>query len=55
MIGAVAGWIGSSGVAAVFGRNTSAKMPWLIGLVVILALVALALGWYNAHHVGPLS
>ncbi|HWE41144.1 MAG TPA: hypothetical protein VG432_01470 [Gemmatimonadaceae bacterium] len=32
-----------------------AKMPWLIGLAVILALVAIALGWYNAHHVGPIS
>lgn len=32
-----------------------AKMPWLIGLAVILAVIALALGWYNAHHVGPLS
>lgn len=32
-----------------------AKMPWLIGLAVILVLVAIALGWYNAHHVGPLS
>jgi hypothetical protein len=32
-----------------------AKMPWLIGLAVILLLVAIALGWYNAHHVGPIS
>lgn len=31
------------------------KMPWLVGLVVILAIVAIALGWYNAHHVRPLS
>lgn len=31
------------------------KMPWLLGLVVILAIVAIALGWYDAHHVRPLS
>jgi len=31
------------------------KMPWLLGLVVILAIVAIALGWYNAHHMRPLS
>ena len=32
-----------------------AKMPLMIGLVVILAIIALALGWYNAHHVRPIS
>jgi hypothetical protein len=31
-----------------------AKMPWLLGLALILAIVAVALGWYNAHHVRPL-
>lgn len=31
------------------------KMPWLVGLIVILAIVAIALGWYNMHHVRPLS
>lgn len=31
------------------------KMPWMITLIVILALIAIALGWYNAHHVRPLS
>jgi hypothetical protein len=31
-----------------------AKMPWLVGLALILAIVAVALGWYNAHHVRPL-
>ena len=31
------------------------KMPWLVALMVILAIVAIALGWYNAHHVRPLS
>ena len=30
------------------------KMPWLLGLVVILLIVAVALGWYNAHHAQPL-
>ena len=32
-----------------------AKMPWLIGLAVLLAIIAIALGWYNADHVGPIS
>ena len=31
-----------------------AKMPWLLGLAVILALIALALAWYNGRHVEPL-
>ena len=31
------------------------KMPWMVALIVILAIVAIALGWYNAHHVRPLS
>ena len=30
------------------------KMPWLLGLIVILGIVAIALGWYAAHHVRPL-
>lgn len=32
-----------------------ARMPWLLGLIVILLIVAVALGWYNAHHVRPIS
>jgi len=31
------------------------KMPWLVGLIVVLAIIAFALGWYESHHVGPLS
>jgi hypothetical protein len=31
------------------------RMPWLVGLIVILAIVAVTLGWYNAHHIRPLS
>ena len=31
------------------------KTPWLVALAVILAIVAIALGWYASHHVRPLS
>jgi hypothetical protein len=31
------------------------KMPWMLGLIIILGIVAIALGWYNMHHVRPLS
>ena len=30
------------------------KIPWLIGLAVVLGLIAVALAWYNNHHVQPL-
>ena len=30
------------------------KMPWMLGLIVILAIIAIALGWYNAHTVRPI-
>jgi hypothetical protein len=30
------------------------KMPWLLGLAVVLILVAIALAWYNSHHVEAL-
>ena len=30
------------------------KMPWLVALAIVLAIIALALGWYNAHQVRPL-
>jgi len=31
------------------------KTPWLLGLALLLAIVAIALGWYAAHQVRPLS
>lgn len=31
------------------------RMPWMIALIVVLAIVAIALGWYESHHVRPLS
>ena len=31
------------------------KMPWLVALIVVLAIIALALGWYESHRVVPLS
>lgn len=30
------------------------KIPWLVGLAVVLALIAIALAYYNNHHVEPL-
>lgn len=30
------------------------KLPWLIGLAVVLGLIAIALAYYNSHRVDPL-
>jgi len=30
------------------------RMPWMLGLIIILGIVAVALGWYNMHHVRPI-
>jgi hypothetical protein len=30
------------------------KMPWMLGLIVLLAAIAIALAWYNGRHVEPL-
>ena len=30
------------------------KIPWLFALAVVLGLIAIALGYYNNHHVEPL-
>ena len=29
------------------------KLPWLIALIVVLAIVAIALGWWASDHVPP--
>jgi hypothetical protein len=31
------------------------KMPWLVALIIVLAIIAVALGWYESHRVVPLS
>jgi type VI protein secretion system component VasF len=30
------------------------RVPWLFALVIVLAIIAVASGWYNMHQVRPL-